>query len=298
MRSGRVVERVPHGVGLAVGDGRQLPRPGADLELDRCADALEGGLGEVVIVATRCGHMQRQARAQREGLEKVGDERGREGADRHPGKRKVDHGVATTAGVQRHRRATLVERHDGVTETGDPGAVAERLGQRLAEHDRDIFDGVVGVDLEVARRHHLEVDAPMNRKRAQQMVEEGEAGRDLGRAMTIQPESHRDVGLLRPPAPGRRPRDLEPRRRFGEGLPSGAARRHGCAVGRHRLRIGQRDDDRFESAQPTAVQVLHLERAAEGLDTQGAEGAARAAGRQHVVRPGRVIRGGGRRPGP
>ena len=48
------------------------------------------------------------------------------------------------------RSARLVHRHDGVAVAGDAGAVAERLVDRLAEHDPDVLDRVVRPGLEVA----------------------------------------------------------------------------------------------------------------------------------------------------
>ena len=44
----------------------------------------------------------------------------------------------------------LVERHERVAVAGDAALVAERLPDGLAEHDADVFDGVVHVDLDVA----------------------------------------------------------------------------------------------------------------------------------------------------
>ena len=40
-----------------------------------------------------------------------------------------------------------------------PRLVAQRLAQRLAQHDRDVLDRVVGVDLDVAGRSHRQVEA-------------------------------------------------------------------------------------------------------------------------------------------
>ncbi len=45
----------------------------------------------------------------------------------------------------------LVEREQPAGEAADAGLVAERLRERLAEGDGDVLDGVVGVDVEVAR---------------------------------------------------------------------------------------------------------------------------------------------------
>jgi hypothetical protein len=36
----------------------------------------------------------------------------------------------------------------------DPAAVAQRVGDRLAEREGDVLDGVVLVDMEVAGRRH------------------------------------------------------------------------------------------------------------------------------------------------
>ena len=43
----------------------------------------------------------------------------------------------------------LVERHGGVGEAADATLVSEGLLQSLAEHDGDVFDGVVRVDVGV-----------------------------------------------------------------------------------------------------------------------------------------------------
>ena len=54
--------------------------------------------------------------------------------------------------VDRALGERLVHRHQRQAVAADPGAVAERLVERLAEHDADVLDRVVGAGLEVARR--------------------------------------------------------------------------------------------------------------------------------------------------
>ena len=56
--------------------------------------------------------------------------------------------------VERDVDQRLVERVPTAGEPADAGLVAERLGERLAERDRDVLDGVVGVDVQVADRLH------------------------------------------------------------------------------------------------------------------------------------------------
>ena len=52
----------------------------------------------------------------------------------------------------------FVEGHRGVTEAGDPALVTEGLAQGIAEHDGDVLDRVVRVDVDVARGPHPQVD--------------------------------------------------------------------------------------------------------------------------------------------
>ena len=61
------------------------------------------------------------------------------------------HDVRPAGQVDRGLHQRLVQRHQRVAEAADAGLVAERLAQRLADRDRGVLDGVVGVDLEVAR---------------------------------------------------------------------------------------------------------------------------------------------------
>ena len=57
----------------------------------------------------------------------------------------------------------------------DPGAVAERLGERGPEHERDVLDRVVLVDLEVAVGLDREVEQAVVGERAEQVVVEADA---------------------------------------------------------------------------------------------------------------------------
>jgi hypothetical protein len=54
--------------------------------------------------------------------------------------------------------------------------VAERLGKRLAERDADVFDGVVGIDVQVALGFDFEVDQAVAGDLVEHVVEEGHAG--------------------------------------------------------------------------------------------------------------------------
>ena len=72
----------------------------------------------------------------------------------------------------------LVHRHGRVAEAADPGPVAERRGERGSQDERDVLDGVVVVDLEVAGRPDLEVQERVVGERGQEVIVEADAGRD------------------------------------------------------------------------------------------------------------------------
>ena len=88
-------------------------------------------------------------------------------------------------------RQRLVERHVGVAVARDALLVAERLGQRLAERDADVLDGVVRVDVQVALGLDLEVDHAVPRDLVEHVVEERHAGGELGPAGAVEVDARR-----------------------------------------------------------------------------------------------------------
>lgn len=56
-----------------------------------------------------------------------------------------------------------------VAESKDAGSLAERLGERAAERERNILHGVMVVDPRVTLRVHLDVQQPMRRDLLQAM---------------------------------------------------------------------------------------------------------------------------------
>ena len=94
-------------------------------------------------------------------------------------------GTGGPTGRGRRRPAPRrAEPNDG--EAAHAGLVAQRLAEHLAQHDADVLDRVVGVDVEVAGGLHGEVEAAVPAELAEHVVVEREAGRDLGRARAVE----------------------------------------------------------------------------------------------------------------
>ena len=100
------------------------------------------------------------------------------------------------ADVDDGRGERLVHRHRALPEPGDAGPVAERLGERGAEDERDVLDGVVLVDLEVAVGVDGEVEQAVVGERAEEVVEEPDARVDAGVARAVEAERDGDLGLV------------------------------------------------------------------------------------------------------
>ncbi len=77
-----------------------------------------------------------------------------------------------------------------------PRAVAERLVERLAEHDAGVLDGVVRTGLEVAVDPDVEVEPAVAGDRVEQVVEEADAGRARARPVAVERQRQLDVGLV------------------------------------------------------------------------------------------------------
>ena len=80
----------------------------------------------------------------------------------------------------------LVEWEQTTGESAHTGLVAERLTERLAEADGDVFDRVVRVDVEVAGRGDSQVEATVLADLIEHVVVERDAGRDLGVAGAVE----------------------------------------------------------------------------------------------------------------
>ena len=98
--------------------------------------------------------------------------------------------------VEGDARQRLVHRQMDVGIAADALLVAERLHERLAERDAGVLDRVVVVDMQVALHLDREVDQRMAGEEVEHMVEEADAGRDLGLAGAVESERHGDIGLV------------------------------------------------------------------------------------------------------
>ena len=211
-------------------------------------------------------------------------------------------GVRPAAEIDGHDGQRLVHRHHEVAGAVDALAVAERLQHGFAEHDADVLDGVVLIDVEVAVGLQRQVEAAVPGEQLQHVVEEADAGGDVVAALAVDRQAAADVGLLRAAVERR-----AAARARASGCPCvSSARAPGlsqpCAppirgVSVQPFGAGQRDDARARcAARPafvTRCTVICLTKSAADSPPRTRAAAGR---RQHVVAADRVVAGHLRRP--
>ena len=70
------------------------------------------------------------------------------------------------------------------------------LREQLAQHDADVFHGVVLVDIQIALGVELQIEAAMLGEQLQHVIEEADAGGDFVPAAAFDPQRAADVRFL------------------------------------------------------------------------------------------------------
>src|SRR5262245_53014265 len=115
-------------------------------------------------------------------LEKLAHERAVETADLCLRKFCLEDKKRPPGNIDRHPRQGFVHGQVHIRKARNPRHVAQGLTQRLAESNAGIFDGVVLIDVKIALGTNFHVDERMASELLQHMVEETDAGRDIGKA--------------------------------------------------------------------------------------------------------------------
>ena len=103
--------------------------------------------------------------------------------------------IGTAAKVYGDAGERLVHWKEEKPVSHDPGFIAECFLECLAEHDADVFDGVVVIDFDVAITFHFEIEETVLGKKREHVIEEGDSGVDGALASAVYGEAERDVGL-------------------------------------------------------------------------------------------------------
>ena len=148
-----------------------------DGDAERPGEGLEAGLDHVVGVGPVAdrdvqGHLRRVG----DGAEELLGQLGVEAGDRGRRQLGIEDAEGPAGNVDRALGQRLVHRHQGGAVAADPGPVAERLVEGLAEDDADVLDSVVGAGLEVAARLDPQAEPPVAGEQVEHVVEEPDAG--------------------------------------------------------------------------------------------------------------------------
>ncbi len=140
--------------------------------------------------------MQTHAAIASEGMEELFEQLGVHLADLVAREMHFPDQIGALAQIKARPRQRFVHRNMGVAEARDAGKIAERFSDRLTDHDAGIFDRVVHVDVQIARRLHIQIDAGMARQTVQHMVKKTDAGGNFGFAAAVEIKLDLDTGFL------------------------------------------------------------------------------------------------------
>jgi hypothetical protein len=91
----------------------------------------------------------------------------------------LNNGVGSAANIDGGKAECFVHRNVSVRRSYDPSPVAQRLMQRLPKTDRNILNGVMLIDMQIADAAYLKVELAMFGNMFEHMVEKSNAGVDL-----------------------------------------------------------------------------------------------------------------------
>ena len=104
------------------------------------------------------------------------------------------HAAAEINGARDQR---LFHRERNAAVTRDAGLVPDRLSQRLAEADADVFNRMMKIDVAVADGSDGEVEQTVLGEQRQHVIEEPDSRIDLGLTAAVEVEFQTDIGFRR-----------------------------------------------------------------------------------------------------
>ena len=105
--------------------------------------------------------------------------------------------IGAPGDVDRAHRARLVHRHDRVAVAVDAHAFAERLIERLAEHDPRVLDGVVTAGLQIAADLDVQIEPAVAGQQVEHVVEKADARLAPAGADAVERQAQRNARLTR-----------------------------------------------------------------------------------------------------
>ncbi len=103
--------------------------------------------------------------------------------------------VGPAGAIQGHLHQRLIEGRHEMAKALDATAIAQGLGQGLADGNTHVLVAVVIIDVGVAAGTDLQVEEPVAGELMQHVIQEGHAGGHLAAAAAIEVEGHPHIGF-------------------------------------------------------------------------------------------------------
>ena len=111
--------------------------------------------------------------------------------------RKLDVELQSRSTGQIHYDATqcFIKRHVSVPVAAHAFFLTDGFGKCLAERDADVFNRVMGIDVEVASRFDFDIEYGVPRDLVEHVIEKRNLRRKTGAARTVEVQPHTDLCL-------------------------------------------------------------------------------------------------------
>src|SRR5205807_4722316 len=90
---------------------------------------------------------------------------------------------------------SFIHRHISRAEADNSFLIAERIGERLANRQRDVFYGVMSINVQITFAFNFEIEQTVARKQLEHVIEKADSGSDLRVTSPIEIELHADISL-------------------------------------------------------------------------------------------------------
>ena len=107
----------------------------------------------------------------------------------------IDDCCCASAEVDRRKTKRLIHGHQKIAGAQDSKFVAESVVKGLAQHDADIFHGVMLINVQISFCFELQVKCSVASEKFQHVVQKTNAGRDFVSPVAIDGQGYLDISF-------------------------------------------------------------------------------------------------------
>jgi hypothetical protein len=166
--------------------------------IQRSSQGLEESFRAMVIVCTgQQPGVQIEPTGVGQTLQEVGNERRTHLPNPVGTELTVEHKVTASAKIDGNQSQRFIHWDNGMSHPGNPSPVIQRFSQRPAQHNADIFNRMVFVNVQITPGADVQVKARVSSQGVQHVIQKADTGLDISLTGTVQVETDIYIGFTR-----------------------------------------------------------------------------------------------------